>query len=90
MMIVLCGSERELNRKKKYNGEKPAFPYQQYLPKMSIWRGKEDWEEMEKIEKENTGDSFLVNLNSKMEEEMLTFSAYHAELIRWYCKVAVQ
>ena len=45
--------------------------------------------EMEKIEKENIGD-FFVNLNSKMEEEMLMFSAYHAELIRWYCKVAVQ
>ena len=88
-MIVLCGSESELNRKKKYNGEKPAFPYQQRLPKMSIRRGTEDWEEMEKIEKENIGD-FFVNLNSKMEEEMLMFSAYHAELIRWYCKVAVQ
>ena len=58
-MIVLCGSESELNRKKKkYNGEKPAFPYQQCLPNMTIRRGEEDWEEMEKIEKENIGDFF--------------------------------
>lgn len=74
MMIVLCGSESELNRKKKYNGEKPAFPYQQCLPNTSIQRGEEDWEEMEKIEKENIGDFFVKFKNGGEYANVLSVS----------------
>lgn len=74
MMIVLCGSESELNRKKKYNGEKPAFPYQQLCLPRAFKGVREDWEEMEKIEKENIGDFFVKFKNGGEYANVLSVS----------------
>lgn len=83
--LCLCGSERNWTERKIQWWE-ASFSYQQQrLPNTSIQRGEEDWEEMEKIEKENIGD-FLSN--SKMEEN-ITFSV-SCWVDKMYCNVAVR